>query len=76
MLQEVNMEFLKREIGGEKEVYIHGYIDKYEIWIYLNGTEIQGKDIILSFEQIDYDTEEELINDFIKNIKNLLSSAS
>ncbi len=72
-LSDINTEIHKRELAGEKETYIHGFIGEYEIWIYLDGAEIQGKEVDLSFERIDYDSEKELINVFVENIVRLLS---
>lgn len=61
---------MNRTIDGYQEKYLHAGISdtNLEVYIYIDGAGLFGNDVDLRFEWPDYDSESEIINDFITNI--------
>jgi hypothetical protein len=59
---------LNRTIDGYEEKYVHAGISdtNLEIYIYIDGAGISGPEVDFRFEWPDYDSESEIINDFIR----------
>jgi len=57
-----------KSINGKKEAYIHAHISgsEIEVWIYEDEAMISGPKIDFRFESPDFDTDDELIDAFLR----------
>jgi hypothetical protein len=77
-LQRHSASLENRRIEGVRERFVVGNIDRLDldIYIYLDGAEINGFDVDCRFEAADFDSLDCLRDAFIKKIDELLNSVA
>jgi hypothetical protein len=67
-LAKTDRKLMNRTIDGYEEKYLHAGVSgtNLEIYIYVDGAGLFGPEVDFRFEWPDYDSESEIINDFVK----------
>lgn len=73
----VDQIFVKETKGkwyAGKEIYIEASLKGISFWIYEDGTHIKTENVNQSFEVLDYNSDDDLISSFVREMVSLLRS--